>query len=231
VQCAPASIQNQQPLRGKDPRVELPEGLGQGIAGLVCGCQSIHGIRRGEQLPRLFYQRRDPLVEDDAACRPRRVKLLLVDQPVQLFARRKGNMVDFGKVVVFRGQPEKSRVRMTRRRRLPRPGQSRRGLERRKSGPPKSPTCCPVTTTPAPWLSPASAAAAAGEGEAFCSVSSRTNSGQCGEPADAAARIDPWGSGRGTGALRVSGAVVQKSRLSPAPRSWDNTLRSTNHSL
>ena len=57
VKSAPARIQHQQPLRGKDLGIKLREGLGQGAARLVGRGQRIHGIGLAQQLPCLIQQR------------------------------------------------------------------------------------------------------------------------------------------------------------------------------
>ena len=52
-------------------------------------------------------------------------------------------MIDLGKVVVFARQPEDGRMRPARLRRLPRPRQCRRRLERREKRPAKQPHLLP----------------------------------------------------------------------------------------
>ena len=107
-------VQHQQPLLGKDPGVEPPECLGKGMARLVGLSQRFCRVGLAQQLPRLIHQRGNPVVQHHAAYRPRRSDSPQlgwgIDQLAQLAPGRKAHMVDLGKVVVFRSQPEDGRV-------------------------------------------------------------------------------------------------------------------------
>ncbi len=131
VHIAAASVEHQQPLRGKDLRIELGKGLGKGAARLIgCG-QCLHSAGRTKQFPRLVHQRRNRVVKHDAAHGSRRHGSPFEDQLVQLAAPWKDNMIDFGKVVIFAGQPEDGRVRTARGGSLPRARQRGGCFERR----------------------------------------------------------------------------------------------------
>ena len=86
------------------------------------------------------------------------------------------------------------------------------------SGPPKSPTCCPVTTAPAPWPRAASAAAAAGEGAGSARPAAEPTPASVQEAADGS----PWRANSPAKVRaverprpRLPGAVVQKQPAQP----------------
>ncbi len=132
VKGAAACIQHQQPLRSEDPGIKLRKGLGEGASRLVGRGQRLHRVGSSEQFVRLIDQRLNRVVQHQAAHRLRGLGSRRILQPAQFAARRKDDVVDLGKVMVFGGQPEDGGVRPARYRRLARAGQRGSRLEGRE---------------------------------------------------------------------------------------------------
>ena len=145
VNLAPARIQNQQSLRGKNLRVEIGKCLGQGAARLVSSGQCLHCIGRAEQFACAIDERDNPLVQHLAAYGPpdRGLFHLRILQFFQRPSGRKRDVVDLVEVVVFSSQPEDGGVRMASGGCLACASDGGRGLERRKQRPAKEPDLLP----------------------------------------------------------------------------------------
>ena len=130
MRLARAGVKDQQSLRGKNFRVELGKGLGEGAAGFVGRFQRLHGLGVAKQLPCLLQQRCDGLVENEAADGTRIGRSAFVFERFEHAARREDDVIDFVEVVVFRGQPEDGCVGMSCRGGLARAGDCSAGLQR-----------------------------------------------------------------------------------------------------
>ena len=69
MEVAAGGVEDEQALGGKDPRVEIGEGLGEGAAGLVGGDEGIDRVGGAEEFGGAFEERGVEIVDDDAADR------------------------------------------------------------------------------------------------------------------------------------------------------------------
>src|SRR3954451_2236914 len=132
MNIARRGIQNQQSLRREYLGIEISECLRESSAGFVRLAQRVHCVRRAQQFPRLLDERIDGLIEHDRANRPRSVGRLGVDQLAQFAARWKGDVIYFGEIVVFTGEPEDGGMGMPRGCGLARSGYGGSGFEWRE---------------------------------------------------------------------------------------------------
>jgi len=91
---------------GEDFAVKLGEGSGKRLPRLVGGSEPLHCIGVTEEFPCLVDERADCLVENNAADRNRGLGRSRVSQFGQSVSGRKGDVIDFGEIMIFAGQPE-----------------------------------------------------------------------------------------------------------------------------
>ena len=141
MKFASTCIQNQESLCGKDLCIEISEGLRKGTARAVSLDQRFRRSGLAQQLPGLIHQWGNRFVQHDAADRKGRFCHIScswrINQLAQLATGGKAHMVDLGKVVVFRRQPEDGGVRIACRRCLARMSHGGGSLEWRKKRPAK----------------------------------------------------------------------------------------------
>ena len=130
MEVAAGGVNDEKALRGEDCGVEIAEGLGEGAAGFVGGDERVGRIGWAEELGGAFDEGRDGFVEDDAAGGNCGLGSLWVGERGQFAAGGKGDVIDFGEIVIFAGEPEDGGVGMACGSGLARASDCRGGFER-----------------------------------------------------------------------------------------------------
>ena len=107
---AAGGVEDEQALGGEDAGVEVSKGLGEGAAGLVSGVEGFKGRGPAEKLTGGVEEGLNGVVDDDAADRRGGSGRVTVGEGAKLAAGGEGDVVDFGEVVVFSGEPEDGHV-------------------------------------------------------------------------------------------------------------------------
>ena len=106
-------VEDEEALGGEGFGVELCERLAEGATGLVSGDEGVHRVGGAEEFPSLIDEGLDGFVDYDAADGDWSRGGLRVDELAKFFSGREGDVIDFGKVVIFRCEPENGDVRMS----------------------------------------------------------------------------------------------------------------------
>ena len=106
MEIAAGSVDDEKALGGEDCGVEIAKSLRESAAGFVSGDERIGRFGRPEEFGGAFDERNDRVVENDAAGGDCGFGSFLEGEGSQFSASRKGDVIDFGEVVIFTGEPE-----------------------------------------------------------------------------------------------------------------------------